>query len=92
MEKRELRLWLKANLDLHAAKHQESKLKKLLKKKKLRNYKSSTYVCACQGGYAFILEKVPAKGTHHGQDQCNCAPGRFPQASWLASATHTTTN
>jgi hypothetical protein len=33
--KRELRFWLKANLDSHAAKHQESKLKNLLKKKKI---------------------------------------------------------
>jgi hypothetical protein len=32
--KRELKLWLKANPDSHAAKHQESKLKKLLKRKK----------------------------------------------------------
>jgi hypothetical protein len=32
------------------------------------NYKSSTYVCICQGGYVFILEKVPAKGTRHAQD------------------------
>jgi hypothetical protein len=31
--KRELRLWLKANPDLHVAKHQESKLKILLKRK-----------------------------------------------------------
>ncbi len=33
--KRELRLWIKANLDSHAAKHQKSKLKNLLKRKKL---------------------------------------------------------
>jgi hypothetical protein len=31
--KRELRLWLKANLHSHTAKHQESKLKNLLKRK-----------------------------------------------------------
>jgi hypothetical protein len=31
--KRELRLWLKANHDSHAAKHQERKLKNLLKRK-----------------------------------------------------------
>jgi hypothetical protein len=31
--KRELKLWLKANLDSHAAKHQESKHKTLLKGK-----------------------------------------------------------
>jgi hypothetical protein len=30
----ELRLWLKANLDSHATKYQESKLKNLLKKKR----------------------------------------------------------
>jgi hypothetical protein len=29
----ELRLWLKANFDSHVAKHQESKLKNLLKRK-----------------------------------------------------------
>ncbi len=32
--KRELRLWMKANLDSHTTKHQKSKLKKLLKKKR----------------------------------------------------------
>ncbi len=31
----ELRLWLKANFDSHAIKHQESKLKNLLKKKRI---------------------------------------------------------
>ncbi len=31
--KRELRLWLKAKLDLHTSKHQESKFKNLLKRK-----------------------------------------------------------
>jgi hypothetical protein len=59
----ELGLQLKTNLDSHAAKHQESKLKNLLKRKKfLGNFKSSTYVCA------FVLEKLPAKGTCCGQD------------------------
>jgi hypothetical protein len=33
--KRELKLWLKANLDSLTAKHQESKLKKLLKRKRV---------------------------------------------------------
>jgi hypothetical protein len=33
--KRELRLWLKTNPDSHAIKHQESKLKILLKKKRI---------------------------------------------------------
>jgi hypothetical protein len=33
--KRELKLWLKANPDLHTAKHQESKLKNLLKRKRI---------------------------------------------------------
>jgi hypothetical protein len=33
--KRELRLWMKTNLDSHAAKHQKSKLKKLLKRERL---------------------------------------------------------
>jgi len=56
--KRELRLWLKANPNSHAIKDQESKLKKLLKMIFFGgNYKSSTYVCACQGGCALILEK-----------------------------------
>jgi sugar diacid utilization regulator len=32
--KRELRLWLKGNPNSHVAKHQESKLKNLLKRKK----------------------------------------------------------
>jgi hypothetical protein len=32
--KRELRLWLKANLDSHTAKHQENKLKNLFKRKR----------------------------------------------------------
>jgi len=32
--KRELRLWMKANLDSHTTKHQKSKLKKLLKRKR----------------------------------------------------------
>jgi hypothetical protein len=34
-EKHELRLWLKTNPDSHTAKHQESKLKNLLKKKRI---------------------------------------------------------
>jgi hypothetical protein len=33
--KRELRLWLKANHDSHAVKHQQSNLKKLLKRKRI---------------------------------------------------------
>jgi hypothetical protein len=33
--KRELKLWMKANFDSHAAKHQKSKLKNLLKRKRL---------------------------------------------------------
>jgi hypothetical protein len=33
--KRELKLWLKANHDSHATKHQEKKLKNLLKKKNI---------------------------------------------------------
>ncbi len=33
--KRELRLWMKANLNSHATKHQKSKLKNLLKRKRL---------------------------------------------------------
>jgi hypothetical protein len=33
--KRELRLWLKANPDSHATKHQENKLKNLLKRKRI---------------------------------------------------------
>jgi hypothetical protein len=33
--KHELRLWLKANPDSYAAKHQESRLKNLLKKKRI---------------------------------------------------------
>jgi hypothetical protein len=33
--KHELRLWLKTNLDSHTSKHQESRLKNLLKRKKI---------------------------------------------------------
>jgi len=33
--KHELKLWMKANLDSHATKHQKSKLKILLKRKRL---------------------------------------------------------
>jgi len=67
--KHELRLWLKANPNLHVAKHQESKFKNLLKRNFfLGNCKSSTYVCTCQGGCVFVLEKVLAKGIHRGQD------------------------
>jgi hypothetical protein len=33
--KREMRFWLKTNPDSHAAKHQENKLKNLLKRKRL---------------------------------------------------------
>jgi len=33
--KRELRFWLKTNFDSHAAKHQENKLKILLKRKRI---------------------------------------------------------
>jgi hypothetical protein len=58
-------LWLKTNPNSHATKHQESKLKNLLKRKRIF---WETYVCACQGGCALVLKKVPAKGTHHGQD------------------------
>jgi hypothetical protein len=61
---------LKANLDSHAVKHQENKLKNFIKKKNnfLGNYKRSTYVCAYQGGCVFVLEKILAKGTRCGQD------------------------
>ncbi len=92
--KRELRLWLKANPDSHAVIHQESKLKKFIKKEKifLRNYKSSTYVCAYQGGCVFVLEKISAKGTHCEQDQCSYIFGRLLRASWPVSCTHMTTN
>jgi hypothetical protein len=63
----ELRLWLKANPDSHTTKHQDNKLKNLLKNNFfLENCKSSTYVCACQGGCDFVLEQVPAKGTRCG--------------------------
>jgi hypothetical protein len=63
--KYELRLWLKTNPHLHVVKHQESKIKNLLKRNFffLGNCKSSTYVCTCHGGCALVLEKVLAKGT-----------------------------
>jgi len=34
-----------------------------MEKNFLGNCKSSTYVCACQGGCALVLEKLLAKGT-----------------------------
>jgi hypothetical protein len=43
--KRELRLWLKANPDSHVAKHQESKLKKLLKRKRLFGKLQELNIC-----------------------------------------------
>jgi hypothetical protein len=44
-------------------------LKKIRKENNfLGNCKNSTYVCACQGGCAFILEKVSTKVTCRGQD------------------------
>jgi hypothetical protein len=68
-------------------------MKKTTKEKNsLRNYKSSTYVCAYQGGCVLILEKVPTKGTHYGKDQCNYAFGRFPRANWPISITHMAAN
>jgi hypothetical protein len=59
-----------------------------MKKEKifLGNCKSSTYVCAYQNGCAFILEKVLAKGTCCGQDQCNCVFGKLSQVGWLVFA------
>ncbi len=56
------------------------------------NCKSSTYVYACQGGCAFILEKVSAKGTRCGQNQCSYTFGRLPWANWQVFATHTAAN
>ncbi len=90
----ELNLWLKANPNLHTTKHQKSKLKSLLKRKLFfwGNYKNSTYVCTCQGGCVFVLEKVSAKGTYYGKNQCNYAFGRLPWISWPISATHTASN
>jgi hypothetical protein len=42
-----LKLWLKANLDSHATKHQESKLENLLKrKKKIWEIVSAQHMCA----------------------------------------------
>jgi hypothetical protein len=88
----ELRLWLKANPNSHAAKHQESKL---IKKENnfLGNYKELN-ICVCLlrcfrfGKSAFVLEKVSTKGTCYGQYQCNYAFGRFPRTSCLIFATH----
>jgi hypothetical protein len=45
--KRELKLWLKANPDSHDAKHQESKLLKLLKKKKKFGKLQKLNTCVC---------------------------------------------
>ncbi len=90
--KRELRLWLKANHDSHATKHQENKLFKKWNFFLMGNCKSSTYVYACQGGCALVLEKIPTKGTCCRQDQCSYAFGKLPWASWPIFTTHTTPN
>jgi hypothetical protein len=45
--KRELRLGLKANPNSHVAKHQESKLKNLLKKKKIVRKLQELNICVC---------------------------------------------
>ncbi len=68
--KHELELWLKANPDLHVVKHQESKLKSLLKrKKKLWETARAQHMCALAKVDALSFwEKVPTKGTRCGQD------------------------
>jgi hypothetical protein len=58
----------------------------------LGNYKSSTYVSICQGGCTFVLEKVSAKGTRCGQDQCSYTSKRLPQVSWPTSTTRMAVN
>jgi hypothetical protein len=91
--KRELRLWLKSNPDLHAIKHRKVNFKNIKKEKKnLGNYKSSTYVCVCQGGCTFVLEKLLTNGTCCGQHKCNYAFGRLLQVSRLVSTTHMVVN
>jgi hypothetical protein len=45
--KHELRLWLKANLDSHVVKHQESKLKNLLKNKINFGKLQELNICIC---------------------------------------------
>jgi hypothetical protein len=65
----ELKLWLKANPDSHAAKHQESKLKNLLKRKIIFwETAIAQHMCALAKVDAFSLEKILAKGTCCGQD------------------------
>jgi hypothetical protein len=69
---------LKANPNLHAVKYHQSKFKNLLKRKRFFwETARIQHVCACQGGSAFVLEKVPAKGTRHGQDHWSYASRRL---------------
>jgi hypothetical protein len=61
--KRELRLLLKANPDSHAAKHQESKFKNLLKRKKLfRETTRAQHMCALAKEDALYSRKSTGQG------------------------------
>jgi hypothetical protein len=88
------KLWLKANHDSHVAKHQERKLKKLLKKKRICwETTRAQYMCMLAKVDALSFwKKVLAKGTRCRQDQCSYTFGRFPRASWPIFATHTALN
>jgi hypothetical protein len=92
--KRELRLWMKANLDSHAAKHRKSKLKNLL------NFffffwetTRAQHMCALTKVDAPLFwKKILTKGAHYGQDQCSYAFGGLSCANWPVSATHIVTD
>jgi hypothetical protein len=89
MAKRELRLWLKTKPDSHVVKHQESKLKNLLKRERI-------FWETTRAQHMCVLAKVDTllfwKKYRRGQDQCSYASRRFSRASWPASATRTAMN
>jgi len=68
--KHELKLWLKANPNLHVVKHRESKFKSLLKRKKnFWEIATTQHMCVLVKVDALSFwKKVPAKGTCCGQD------------------------
>jgi hypothetical protein len=63
--KHELRFWLKTNPDSHAAKHQENKLKNLLKRKKIVWETAKTqHMCAFSKVDAFLFWKKYQPRSH----------------------------
>jgi hypothetical protein len=56
ISKRELKLWLKVNPNLHAVKHQEIKLKSLLKRKRIHwEITRAQHMCAFAKVDAFMF-------------------------------------